>query len=191
VFPAAGPAEIDRRRYDAAMTTDLPVEGGADARGGGDQPDALAAAEAAVREGGDEATAICLRCFAPLDGAPTRCANCGAPASRAATLGPSAGGGVDVGGTTISTLPRGRDGSPTAWAYCMVWALGIWALPLLMSPVLIALAIVKRDSPDAWLWSDLAIRGAWTVLMAVLLVRSIARARRARSLASPPPTPDA
>lgn len=164
-----------------------PADGGV-----ADSPDALAAAEAEIRAGGDEgATAICLRCFAPLDGAPTRCANCGAPASRAATLGPSAGGGVDVGGTTISTLPHAPDGLPTSWAICIVWALGLWALPYLAMPIAGLLGLTNAGSTEFWIWAVLAIGGAWTLWMATLFVRSFARARLDASRAPPPPTPDA
>ena len=171
-------------RYDARMFTTLPDDGEIDASTGGDAPDALAAAEAEVREGGDDATAICLRCFAPLDGAPTRCANCGAPASRAATLGPSAGGGVDLGGRNLETLGKTYDGRFSPWSVAIVWGLGMLMLPYLLALSLVADGTARGSRPG--LLGGLTERlpfvviCAWTVVCAWFFARARARARAAR-----------
>lgn len=129
---------------------------------------------------GDESLVpVCLRCFGPLEGAPTNCPTCAAPASRAALLGPSIVGGVDVGGTSISTLPRDRSGSLTPWAIVLVWGGGLIVLPSLF--VLLQLVLPIANDPGdaggrATLW--VAIFVTWTLVLALRFMRAARRALR-------------
>ena len=137
----------------------------------------------AVDEDGDDASPVCLRCFAPLFGSPTRCPNCAAPASLAATLGPSAGGGVDVGGRNVETLDKTYDGRFAPWSIGIVWGLGMLLLPSVLNLVLFADSTARGPGPGAFggltRWVPLLVIGGWTVVCAWLFARARARARAA------------
>ena len=130
----------------------------------------------AIDEDGDDASPVCLRCFTPLVGAPTRCPNCAAPASLAATLGPSAGGGVDVGGTDAHTLPRARDGRLSAWAYALIWGGGLVVLPnlcLLLVALLSASSSGSEIAPKSTIVAVLVgVPLLWTLVFGWLMLRA-------------------
>ena len=91
--------------------------------------DSVVLAKAEVDAGAEEAVPLCLRCFAPLEGAPTTCPNCGAGASRSAMLGPSVAGGVDVGAGAPRLWLRTPRRTLTVWTYLIVWVMGLLFIP--------------------------------------------------------------
>ncbi len=145
-----------------------------------DGPLAPDASPDAIDEDGDDASPVCLRCFAPLEGSPTRCPNCGAAASRSAMLGPSAGGGVDVGGVPV------RPGRPiprrtlNVWTYLLVWILGLLFLPPLTD---------FNRARSAGFWAahrfesrlQLPVVIGWTLLFGWLVLRESRRPPEAQS----------
>lgn len=153
---------------------------------GEDEDDSLAADAQpdAIDEDGDDASPVCLRCFTPLLGAPTRCPSCGAPASLAATLGPSAGGGVDAGGRSVETLEKTHDGRFSPWSVAIVWGLGMLLLPPLLRLVLVADGTARGPGPGLLggltQGLPLVVIGAWTVVCVWFFASARARARAAR-----------
>ena len=137
-----------------------------------------------IDEDGDDASPVCLRCFAPLLDAPTRCPACGAPASLAATLGPSAGGGVDAGGRNVETLEKTHDGRFSPWSVAIVWGLGMLLLPPLLRLVLVADGTARGPGPGLLggltQGLPLVVIGAWTVVCVWFFASARARARAAR-----------
>lgn len=133
-------------------------------------------------EGGEEegeGSPVCLRCFTPLLDSPTRCPACGAAASRSAMLGPSAGGGVDVGGIPVRTgrpVPRR---TVNLWTYLVVWILGLLFLPPLTD-------FSRARAAGFWAAHRLESRLqlpvviGWTVLFGWLVLREVRRAPRDR-----------
>lgn len=150
---------------------DLPLEAGA-------QPDEIASAEDDMD--GDDATPICLRCFTPLPDAPTNCPHCGAPASRAASLGPALGGGVDAYGPTVKTLTKGRDGRPSVWGHAVVWGLGMVLIPMGVETLSWAFGWDDRaDRPFLALdLLELGVLAIWTLVFAGLVIARVRENRR-------------
>lgn len=81
---------------------------------------------------GEEETAVCLRCFAPVEEGARGCPNCGTVASNVTTLGPWAGSGVVVGVAPTNAGRRVSRRRHAIWTYAVVWILGLATIPPLI-----------------------------------------------------------